>query len=197
MNHPTHTISSGNCKQLFGTESGIVRPEKLLDVLAFNNTGIQGDGGALYLQVHEVDPGLVAGRTAYSGGPGAYLLTGLTAGHTYDYQFGNNDTNIVNGATTITVPAGTFVASGSSVTLHGTPSALITTLITDLTVPQATPAPIDGAVPMFSFPVFSQVGGTLGRSVDISGVYCCWSSTQATKTLVANNSGSIAIVLKG
>jgi len=57
-------------------------------------------------------------------------------------------------------------------------------------------APSEGAVPLFSFPVLGGLGGTLGRSCDMTGVYCCWSSTAATKT-IASASGSIVIVIKG
>lgn len=58
-------------------------------------------------------------------------------------------------------------------------------------------APFDGTVPRFSFPVQPGLGGTLGRAVDMSGIYCCWSTTSLAKTLVADNSGSINIVIKG
>lgn len=121
MNHATNSIgNAADVKERFGSVNAAIRPEKLLDVLAFNNTGAQGDGAALYLQIHEIAPG----------------------------------------------PAGAV-------------------------------APADTAVPKFSFPVFSKTGGTLGRSVDMTGVYCCWSTTEATKTLVGGNSGSIIVVLKG
>ena len=59
----------------------------------------------------------------------------------------------------------------------------------------ATPA--DGQEPRFSFPVQGGLGGTLGRSVDMQGIYCCWSTTSATKTLVGAASGSINIIVKG
>jgi hypothetical protein len=123
MTHATHTIGDAtSVKDRFGCEpfataatgANSIRPEKLLDVLAFNNTG-----GVLYLQVHEIAPG-------------------------------------INVAT-----------------------------------------PIDTAVPLFSFPVQGGLGGTLGRSVDIQGIYCCWSTTSGTKTLVAAASGSINIIVKG
>lgn len=120
MNFSTHTIGdASDIKERFGSENTAIRPVKLLNVLCFNDTGAEGDGGALYLQVHEIAPG----------------------------------------------PAGAV-------------------------------APIDTSVPKFSFPVFSKTGGMLGQQVDLTGVYCCWSTTEATKTLVAANSGSIIIVLK-
>ena len=115
MNHATVVIGSQtSVASRFGTNSTITRPEKLLDVLCFNNTG-----GTLYMQVHEL-------------------------------------------------AAGTNTSS----------------------------PPADGVVPMFSFPVIGGLGGTLGRSVDMTGIYCCWSSTQATKTIAAA-SGSINIIIKG
>lgn len=122
MNHAAKTIGDAtSVKERFGcfpnTASGganAIRPEKLLDVLAFNNTG-----GVLYLQVHEIAPGI----------------------------------NVA--------------------------------------------APIDTAVPLVSFPVQGGLGGTLGRGLDLQGIYCCWSTTQATKTLVGAASGSINIVVKG
>lgn len=56
-------------------------------------------------------------------------------------------------------------------------------------------APIDTAVPKFSFPVQAGLGGTFGEEVDLSGIYVCWSTTQATKTL-AGASGEINILVK-
>lgn len=115
-----HSIgTAADVKERFGSENGAIRPEKVRNIVAFNNTGAVGDGGALYLQVHEIAPG----------------------------------------------------AAGAV-------------------------APADGQVPKFSFPVFSKTGGMLGQQVDLTGVYCCWSTTEATKTLVGANSGSIIIVVK-
>ena len=115
----THSIGDAtSVAQRFGSENGAIRPEKVLNVLAFNETGASGDGAALYLQVHEIVPG----------------------------------------------------AAGAV-------------------------APADGTVPKFSFPVFSQTGGMLGQIVDLTGVYVCWSSTKATKTIAAA-SGSIVICVK-
>lgn len=148
------------------------------------------------MQVFEITNSLIPFGTAYAGG-GTATLAGLTVGHTYSYQFGANDTNIINNGTTILAAtgAGTFVAGATSVTLTGTGSAIITTKITDQTVPQSAPVPAEGAVPKFSFPVQTLLGGTLGQGIDMTGIYCCWSSTAATKTIAAA-SGSIAIVIR-
>lgn len=67
-----------------------------------------------------------AGQT-YSGA-GAYVLNGLVAGYSYTYEKGANDTDLVNGTETLTA-TGWFIAQGTSVTLHGTASALITALV--------------------------------------------------------------------
>jgi len=56
-------------------------------------------------------------------------------------------------------------------------------------------APAEGAVPKFSFPVQAGLGGTLGQEADLKGIYCCWSSTQATKT-IAGASGEINIIVR-
>lgn len=52
-----------------------------------------------------------------------------------------------------------------------------------------------GEVPLLSFPVQGGAGGTLGRSLNIGGGICAWSSTAATYTAVGA-SGSINPVLK-
>lgn len=52
----------------------------------------------------------------------------VTANNYYQWTKGANDTSLVNGTETLTT-SGTFVAQGSSVTLTGTPSALITALL--------------------------------------------------------------------
>ena len=62
--------------------------------------------------------------------------------------------------------------------------------------PGTAAAPADGSVPKFSFPVQNDQGGTLGRAADMQGIYCCWSSTALTKTIVLANSGSINIIVK-
>ena len=51
-------------------------------------------------------------------------------------------------------------------------------------------------VPLLSFPVQAGAGGTLGRSLDIMGGICAWSSTAATYT-AAGASGSINPIIKG
>lgn len=117
--HSTTIGDATSVAQRFGSVNAAIRPEVLLNVLAFNETGVVSDGAALYLQVHEIAPG----------------------------------------------PAGAV-------------------------------APAEGAVPRFSFPVFSQTGGMLGQRCDLTGIYCCWSSTKATKTIAAA-SGSIVVVVKG
>ena len=190
---PTHLIgNAASVASRFGSENGIVRPERLLDVFCFNNTA-----NLLYMQVHSITNSLIPAGTTYAGG-GTATLAGLTAGHVYSYQFGANDTNIVNGTETILAAkgAGTFTAQGTSVTLTGTGSAIITTQITDLTVPNSVPVPAEGAVPRFSFPVQGGLGGELGKEADMTGIYCCWSSTQAIKTIAAA-SGSIVIEIRG
>jgi hypothetical protein len=57
--------------------------------------------------------------------------------------------------------------------------------------------PLNGTTPLLSFPVAGGAGGTLGRSIDISGGIWVWSSTSITLTVVLANSGSIVVVLKG
>lgn len=61
-------------------------------------------------------------------GAGAYVLNGLVEGYPYTWEKGANDTDLVNGTETLT-GTGWFIAQGSSVTLHGTASALITALV--------------------------------------------------------------------
>lgn len=202
MIHSTRVIGDAtSVASRFGTTNGIVRPEKLLDVTCFNNTG-----GVLYMLVFELTQSLIPFGTKYDGG-GAYTITGLTAGHTYEFRFGANDTTITDGASVITngnpntapgdVGAGTLVKlAGTTLALAGSAGALITLFIVDVTAPQSTPVPAEGSTPMFSFPVQGGLGGTLGKQVDMAGIYCCWSSTQATKTIAAA-SGEINILLKG
>jgi hypothetical protein len=67
---------------------------------------------------------LVPVGTTYSVA-GAYVLNGLIVGLTYSWEKGANDTNLVNGTETL-VATGYFKAQGTSVTLNGTISALIT-----------------------------------------------------------------------
>jgi hypothetical protein len=61
-------------------------------------------------------------------GAGAYVLNGLTVGRIYSWEKSANDTNLVNGTETMT-STGYFQAQGTSVTLNGTVSALITALV--------------------------------------------------------------------
>lgn len=70
---------------------------------------------------------LIPAGTIYSGA-GAYVLNGLTAGQYYSWEKGANDTDLVNGGETLTSTRW-FLAQGTSVTLHGTASALITALV--------------------------------------------------------------------
>lgn len=190
MNHPTRVFGdSASVASRFGSANGITQFEKLINVLCFNNTG-----GVLYLQVHEVNNGMIPNGTSYSGG-GSYTLAGLTIGHTYNYDFGANEVSITNGVQVITSAAGTFVATATTATIAGTNSALVTLWIKDLTTPNSSQVPAEGAVPRFSFPVQGGLGGELGQCEDMTGIYCCWSSTQATKTIAAA-SGSITIIVK-
>lgn len=53
-----------------------------------------------------------------------------------------------------------------------------------------------GEVPLISFPVQPLLGGTLGRSLDIMGGICAWSTTPNTYTS-AGAVGSINPVIKG
>jgi len=155
--------------------------------------------------------------TAYTAG--SYTLTGLTIGHLYYFVLGANETSLTNTAQTITngaptsgnaqtpgmpvglvgnvtTNAGWFIAQATSVVIAGSGTNLLTCYITDVTVPQSSPVPAEGSKPRFSFPVQGGLGGALGREADMSGIYCCWSSTQATKTIAAA-SGELNIILKG
>jgi hypothetical protein len=195
MNFPTKIFGDAtSVTSRFGSANGIVIPERLIDVLCFNSSN-----AALYMLVFEITNSLIPFGTAYAGG-GTYTLSGLTAGHVYSYRFhGTNDTSITNGSDTIlaSAGAGTFTAAGTSVALAGTGSALITVDILDLTVPQSAPVPAEGAVPRFAgFPVQSGLAANLGKSVDMTGIYCCWSSTALAKTIAAA-SGSIEIIVRG
>lgn len=65
-------------------------------------------------------------------GSGNYTLTGLTASSSYQYTDAANDTGLVNG--TETLPgAAPFTAQGTSVTLTGTPGALVTAIVQAVT----------------------------------------------------------------
>lgn len=67
---------------------------------------------------------LITPGVSYSG-TGLYTKTGLTAGRTYSYSMGANDTKLVNGAQEL-AESGNFVANGTSVILHGTANELVT-----------------------------------------------------------------------
>lgn len=56
---------------------------------------------------------------------GAYSLSGLTAGRTYLWTKGSNDTNLVNGGDTLTVN-GIFNSLDGTAVLHGTPGTAVT-----------------------------------------------------------------------
>jgi hypothetical protein len=201
MNFATHTIGDSTpVINRFGTENSIIRPEKLMDVLCYNNTG-----GTLYMQVFDMEIGnsMIPFETPYAAG--TYTLTGLTIGHTYSYaagtESGTTDVSIVTGAQTITFATagltGTFIAQATTLTVNGTGTQIIGVRILDLTVPSSAQVPATGSTPTFSFPVQAGLGGTLGRCVDMSGVFCAWSSTAETFTPTVAASGAINIVLKG
>ena len=197
MNFATHIVGDNTSViSRFGSYNGIIRPEKLLDVLCYNNTG-----GVLYMQVFEITNSLVPFGTVYTGG-GNISVTGLTIGHTYGYSSSNtnNDFNITNMSQLIVFStsgsSGTFVAQSTSVTLGGSPASLCDLNLVDLTVPNSASAPVAGSVPRFAFPVQSGLGGTLGRAFDMQGVYCVWSTTPLTLTAVVAASGPIQIILK-
>lgn len=58
-------------------------------------------------------------------GSGQYVVTNLTADKVYEVDLAANDTSLENDVQTVTED-GRFVAAGTSVTLNGTPSALVT-----------------------------------------------------------------------
>lgn len=188
--HCTHVIGDAtSVAQRFGSENGYVRPQCLEDVTCINTSG-----GNLYMQVFDITNTLVPFGTAYTAG--SYTLTGLTIGHSYSYNLGVNETSLTNGAQVFNAPnAGTFIATATTAVFAGSGTNLVTAYIQDLTVPQATPVPAEGSTPKFSFPVIAGLGGTLGRECYMSGIYCCWSSTQATKTIAAA-SGEINILIR-
>lgn len=189
MRHARLTIGdAASVANRFGTLSNRVRPEWLEQVAVVNTSG-----GTLYMQVFDIADGMIPFGTAYAAG--AYTLTGLTVGHTYAYQLGVNDTSLTNGAQVFTSPAGgTFVATATTAVFAGTGTNMVTAYVQDQTAPQATPAPAAGSVPKFSFPVQAGLGGTLGIECDMAGIFCAWSSTQATYTS-AGASGSISITV--
>ena len=130
---------------------------------------------------------------------GTYTIT-VTSASVFTYKLQAVATSaITNGGSvtaTKTLQTITFIASSTSVTLNGGVSSVISALLSRTLLPQSQVVPASTAVPKFSFPVQPGLGGTLGRSVDMVGIYCAWSTTQATFT-ATSPSGSIAIILKG
>jgi hypothetical protein len=61
-------------------------------------------------------------------GSGVCTITGLTAGKTYNYSQGANDTSLDNGAQTLT-DTGLFNSYNGTATLHGTPGAAVTATV--------------------------------------------------------------------
>lgn len=202
MNHATHVIgNSASVINRWGNESTAFRPEKLMDVLVFNSSA-----SLLYMQVFNIQENIIPQGTAYSGG--AYTLSGLTVGQTYNYSMGANETSFTNGAQTFTkstLASGSFVATATTAAFTGSGTAAVTAVVfnPNASAAQSTAgsdgriAPASGATPMFSFPVQPGLGGTLGRSVDMDGIFCAWSTTAATYTAVGGASGSIVIIIKG
>lgn len=74
-----------------------------------------------------IQPGTVIPNGATYDGAGLYTLA-VTAGRVYQWEPGANDTNLVNGTITLTA-TGATTALGSSVALHGTPSAAVTAVV--------------------------------------------------------------------
>lgn len=216
MNHATLTIGDAtSVAQRFGTNSLnplVVRPEKLKDVLCYNNTG-----GTLFMQVHEIGNTQITVSSAGTAGANqAYnLQTTLKNGQPWWLSADTNfSIQAIAGAVAPSVAITWEILSGVTPIYFTTTQGDSFTGGTGFTFPWfgswststgAAPAPAvsspvavappDGAVPRFSFPVATLLGGTLGQECDLSGIYCCWSSTQATKT-IAGASGSITIVLK-
>ena len=130
---------------------------------------------------------------------GTYTVTVIdTNKFSYKLQAVTSSTITLAGSATATktLQSVTFTTSSTTVTLAGTASSTVTGLLYKTFLPQIQIVPSSTAVPKFSFPVQPGLGGTLGRSVDMVGIYCAWSTTQATFT-ATSASGSIAIILKG
>lgn len=70
---------------------------------------------------------IIPSPSVYSGA-GEFLLENLVAGRHYSWAKGTNDTDVVNGAQTISA-SGTFIAQGTSVLLRGTASQLVTAVM--------------------------------------------------------------------
>jgi|APFre7841882654_1041346.scaffolds.fasta_scaffold16991_2 hypothetical protein len=78
MNHASHIIgNAASVATRLTSENGSIRPEKLMDILCFNNTG-----GTLYMQYHDNKSSLAGGEVplisfAVQGGLGGTLGRGL------------------------------------------------------------------------------------------------------------------------
>lgn len=202
MNHATHTIgNSASVAQRFGTENTRVREEKLLEVLCVNNTA-----GTLYMQVHEIGNTqfTVSGAGTAGANQNYVELSTKSNGYTQWQSADTNYTISVSGGKFVLFNGATSLYSGGALEANGeiAPPWEQSWSVTGgaaglpvVTVPIAI-APIDTSVPVFSFPVFAGLGGTLGQCADMKGIYCCWSSTLTTKTIAAA-SGPIQIVIKG
>jgi hypothetical protein len=201
MNHATHTIgTAASVASRFGTENAgpIVRPEKLLDVLCLNNTN-----GTLYMQVFEIQNTQITASGAGTAGVNqAFNLQSTLSGGRQQWQ--SADTNyslvwdttnlywkILSGATPLYTNAAQVPWEGTWLTVAGNGTAPAPSFTAPIAV-----APAGATVPKFSFPVQPGLGGTLGRSVDMDGIFCAWSSTALTYT-AAGSSGPIWIVVKG
>ena len=129
---------------------------------------------------------------------GTYTVTVIDT-MTFSYKLqAVTSSKITSSASTATktLQSVTFTTSSTTVSLAGTANSTVTGLLYKTFLPQIQIVPSSTAVPKFSFPVQPGLGGTLGRSVDMVGIYCAWSTTQATFT-ATSASGSIAIILKG
>lgn len=198
---------STSVTQRFASDNAYVRPEKLLDVVCTNTSG-----GTLYMQVHEISNTQITVSAAGTGAVNqAYnLQSTLTNGSPWwlsaDTLYQIVATALVNGQ----VPSWQLqLVAGNVVQYTGTnpnPSEALfpwfaswsvnagAAPVPAVSVPAAV-APADGVKPRFSFPVQTGLGGSLGEECDMTGIYCCWSSTQATKTIAAA-SGEINILIK-
>ena len=78
-------------------------------------------------------------------GTGHYAVTGLMAGQEYRYTQGRNDSTLVNGTETLPGPA-PFIAQGTTVTLAGTPNALVSA-----TVQTVTASAVNTAIAVYDF----------------------------------------------
>ena len=199
MNYATHTIgNAANVISRLGTESitpTVVRPEKLLDVLCLNNTA-----GLLYMQIFEVQNTIVTISGAGDAGSNqTYALQGTRLGlpqwvgqttATYSLAWYGSFWQVTNNG--IAVYSNTAQVPWEGTWSLGAGAAPGPTVSTPTAV-----APANGTVPRFSFPVQPNLGGTLGRTADMDGIFCAWSTTANNLTLVGAAAGSIEIVLKG